>query len=110
LRSEKVLVQGWDDSQSAREFFASFMGSGVKFEAHAASKQSVLGLVRAGFGITLATMSQSEVAFPGVIYKLVGEENAWVQVELAWIPDMENAVVGRFIAFMRDEARSRRLV
>jgi DNA-binding transcriptional LysR family regulator len=110
LRNEKILVQGWDDSQSAREFFASFMGSGVKFEAHAASKQSVLGLVRAGFGITLATMSQSEVAFPGVIYKPISEENAWVQVELVWIPDMENAVVGRFVAFMRDEARSRHLL
>jgi hypothetical protein len=63
LRKETFLVQGWDNSQSAREFYASFMGSGVRFYAHAVSKQCVFALVGAGFGITLATMSQSEVVF-----------------------------------------------
>jgi DNA-binding transcriptional LysR family regulator len=110
LRDETILVQGWDDSQTAREFYASFMGSGVRFEAHAASKQSVFALVRAGFGITLATMSQAEVAFPGVIYRPIQEENAWLRVELVWSPEAENPAVGRFVAFMRDETRSRRLV
>ncbi|MEA2829826.1 MAG: hypothetical protein QOF22_574 [Bradyrhizobium sp.] len=110
LRNETILVQGWDDSQTARELYASFMGSGVRFEAHAASKQSVFALVRAGFGITLATMSQAEVAFPGVIYRPIHEENAWLRVELVWSPETENPAVGRFVAFMRDETRSRHLV
>jgi DNA-binding transcriptional LysR family regulator len=110
LRDETILVQGWDDSQTAREFYASFMGCGVRFEAHAASKQSVFALVRAGFGITLATMSQAEVAFPGVVYRPILEENAWLRVELVWSPGAENPAVGRFVAFMRDETRSRRLV
>jgi len=35
---------------------------------------------------------------------------AWLQVELAWLPTSEDAAVGRFVAFMRDEARSRRLL
>ncbi|MPZ41615.1 MAG: LysR family transcriptional regulator, partial [Rhizobiales bacterium] len=34
----------------------------------------------------------------------------WVQVELAWLPDTEDAAVGRFVAFMRDEAQSRQLL
>jgi DNA-binding transcriptional LysR family regulator len=69
LRKEVLLVQGWDNSQAAREFYASIMGAGVRFRTHAASKQSIFALVSAGFGITLATKSQSEVAFPGVTYK-----------------------------------------
>jgi DNA-binding transcriptional LysR family regulator len=109
LRKETFLVQGWDNSQSAREFYASFMGSGVRFYAHAVSKQCVFALVGAGFGITLATRSQSEVVFPGVVYRPIREENAWVHVELVWCPDAEDPTVGRFVAFMRDEARSRRL-
>ncbi len=109
LRNETFLVQGWDNSQSAREFYASFMGSGVRFHTHAASKQCVFALVGAGFGITLATRSQSEVVFPGVVYRPIREENAWLQIELVWCPDAEDSVVGRFVAFMRDEARSRRL-
>jgi DNA-binding transcriptional LysR family regulator len=110
LRDEIFLVQGWDESQSAREFYAAFLGSGVTFHMHAASKQSVFALVGAGLGVTLASMSQSEVVFPGVVYCPIDEENAWLQIELAWTPDAEDAALGRFLAFMRDEARSRRLL
>ena len=109
LRKETFLVQGWDNSHSAREFYASFMGCGVRFQSHAGSKQCVLALVAAGFGITLATTSQSEVVFPGVVYRPICEENAPVQVELVWCPDAEDPTVGGFVAFMRDQARLRRL-
>jgi DNA-binding transcriptional LysR family regulator len=110
LRDEIFLVQGWDESQVAREFYASFLGSGVRFHSHAASKQSVFALVSAGFGITLATASQSEVASPGVTYKAIDDPGASILVVLAWLPELEDATVGRFVAFLRDEARSRRLV
>lgn len=109
LRKETFFVQGWDNSQSARAFYASCMGCGVKFQCHAASKQSVLALVAAGFGITLATTSQAEVVFPGVVYRPIREDNAWVRVELVWCPEAEDPAIGRFVAFMRDEALSRRL-
>lgn len=110
LRGQTLLTQGWDDSHAAREFYASLLGDGTKFSSHPASKQSVMALVGAGFGITLAAQSQAQVAFPGVVYKPIREDNAWVQVELAWRPTTEDAAVGRFVAFMRDEARSRRLL
>jgi DNA-binding transcriptional LysR family regulator len=110
LGDQILLTQGWADSHSDREFYASFLGDGVKFSSHPASKQSVMALVAAGFGITLAAKSQSEVTFPGVVYKPILEDDAWVQIELAWLPTSEDAAVGRFVAFMRDEARSRRLL
>lgn len=110
LRDQTILTQGWDNSHSARVFYASFLGDGMKFVAHAASKQSVMALVGAGYGVTLAVTSQSEVAFPGVIYKPIADDNAWVQVELAWLATSEEVAVGRFVAFMRDEARSRGLL
>jgi len=109
LRRETLLVQGWDNSQSAREFYASFMGCGVRYLGHPASKQTVLALVAAGFGVTIATKSQSEVAVPGIVYLPISEDNAWVDVELLWFPDAVDPAVGRFVAFMRDEARLRGL-
>ncbi len=109
LRRETLLVQGWDNSQSARAFYALLMGCGIRFQTHAGSKQCVLALVAAGFGVTLVTRSQSEVSVPGVAYRPIREENAWVQTELAWRPEAEDSTVGRFVAFMRDEARSREL-
>ena len=110
LRDEVVLVQGWEESQVARELYASFLGSGARFHSHAASKQSVFALVSAGFGITLATAGQAEVAFPGVVFKPIDDPDASVQIVLAWLPELEDATVGRFVAFLRDEARSRRLL
>ena len=106
LRGEIVLTQEWDGSHSAREFYASMMGSGVRFSPHAASKQSVLALVGAGFGVTLVTESQSSVSIPGVAFKVIEEPNAWVEIELAWSLESKSAVLGRFIAFVRDRAVS----
>jgi DNA-binding transcriptional LysR family regulator len=110
LRGEIILVQGWEESQAARELYASFLGDGAMFRPHAASKQSVLALVSAGFGITFATASQSKTAFPGVVFKPIDDPNASAEIVLAWRPQLEDATVGRFVAFLRDEARSRRLI
>lgn len=106
LREETLLVQGWDESQSARELYASFLGSGAHYIAHAASKQSVLGLVAAGFGVTLVTEAQAHVKVPNVIYRSICEKNALIHVVLAWVPENESAVVGRFVSFMRQFAKS----
>jgi hypothetical protein len=70
----------------------------------------VFALVSAGFGTTLATGSQSEVAFLGVAYKAIQDPDASILVVLAWLPELEDATVGRFVASLRDEARSRRLI
>jgi DNA-binding transcriptional LysR family regulator len=110
LREETFLVQGWDESQTAREYYASFMGSGVRFETHAASKQSVLGLVGAGFGVTIVTGAQSHVRIPGVIFRHILEENACVEIQLVWLPECEEAAVGRFVSFMREMSASRHLL
>lgn len=110
LREQTLLTQGWDNSHSARVLYASFLGAGMKFSTHPASKQSIMALVGAGFGMTLAARSQSDVAFPGVVYRPIAEDDAWVQVELAWLASSEEVAVGRFVAFMRDEALSRGLL
>ena len=110
LRRETFLVQGWDESQTAREFYASFLGSGARYQSHAASKQSIMALVGAGFGVTLVTKSQAEVRFPGVVFKRIAEKNAQLEMDLVWVPENKEAVIGRFVSFMRDEAHSRHLV
>ncbi|MBN9511291.1 MAG: LysR family transcriptional regulator [Alphaproteobacteria bacterium] len=106
LRSETFLTQEWDGSHSSREFFASLLGSGIEFSSHAASKQSVLALVGANFGVTLVTESQASVSIPGVAFRPIREANAHVSIELAWRGDAENPTAGRFVSFMRDNARS----
>jgi DNA-binding transcriptional LysR family regulator len=45
MRHETLLVQGWDASQSEREFYASRLGSGTEFKVQAVSKEAILTLV-----------------------------------------------------------------
>ena len=110
MKDDIFLVQGWEESQTAREYYASFMGSGIRFATHAASKQSVLVSVGAGYGITLSHQSQAHVRIPGVMFRHIREENAELEILLAWAPENEEAVVGRFVAFMRELSASRRLL
>lgn len=106
LRKQVVLVQDWPQSHVTRSFYGTLLGHGTQFRSHAASKQSLLSLVAAGFGITLAAESQTRVCCPGVTYVPIAEDNASINMVLAWMPQSEDPAVGRFIAFMRDEARS----
>jgi DNA-binding transcriptional LysR family regulator len=104
LRGEQILVQDWENSHATREFYASLIGIGLPLRSHPASKQSVLALVAAGFGLTLVLESQAQVHVPGVAYRCIHEENASIEIVLAWAPDAEDATVGRFVSFMRDHA------
>lgn len=106
LASEIVLVQGWEDAHTLREFYATLLGNGTKFQTHPADKQTIFALIAAGAGVTLATEGQAEVSFPGVLFRPIDEDNAWLNFGLVWLAETKDPVVGRFVAFMRDQARS----
>lgn len=108
LRLETILVQDWPHSHVTRSFYVSLLGPKASITAHPASKHSLLTLVSAGFGITLVTEAVAMAGFPGVTFIPIDEENAVVRHVLAWLPQSEDPAIGRFVAFMRDEARSLR--
>jgi DNA-binding transcriptional LysR family regulator len=110
LEEEIILIQGADESHDQRQFFGSLIGSRARFQTHTASNQSLFALVAAGFGVALAARGQAEVQFPGVAFRALDESSASFRVYLAWMPDSEDPAAGRFVAFMRDEARLRRLL
>jgi DNA-binding transcriptional LysR family regulator len=110
LSVETILVQGWDDNQTQREFYGTLLGNGARFRIHSASKQTILALVGAGYGVTLITDSMAEAPVPGVIFKPINEPNAWLEFDLIWLPETEDPVIGRFVAFMRDGWHGRELV
>jgi DNA-binding transcriptional LysR family regulator len=110
LSGETILVQGWDESQAERDFLAPLLGREVHFRSHPASRQSLLGLVAGGFGISIGAESEAAAGFPGVLFRPVDEKDAVLQLEFAWLPEIEEPAVGRFVAFMRDAVRSRGFV
>jgi DNA-binding transcriptional LysR family regulator len=110
FRHETILVPEWDNSPALLEFYATLQGQGATLRSHCASRQSLIALVAAGFGIALTTAGQSEVMLPGVVFKTIEGEDAQIQIVLAWLPELEDAAVGRFVAFLRDEAHARDLL
>jgi DNA-binding transcriptional LysR family regulator len=110
LTSERILMQGGDENHTQREFYAMFLGNNVDFREHSASKDTIIALVGAGFGISFVTTSQAEAIMPGVICKPVSDDSASLEFSLAWLPETEDPLVGRFVAFMRDESRARGFV
>lgn len=111
LTDEIILLQGWEECQTAREFSSSILCSrDVTFRTYAAGHHTILALVAAGFGIALTAKNLSEAPIPGVVFKEIDEPNAWLEHYLVWMPEVEDPVIGRFVAFMRDAAHSRRLV
>jgi len=110
FRSETVPAQGWEESQGTRELFVSLLGGEARIETHSASNQTILGLVAAGYGISLVAQAQAQTKVPGVVFRRILEDNAVLEVHLAWAPENEEAVVGRFVAFMRELSASRRLL
>ncbi|MEX2691883.1 LysR family transcriptional regulator [Rhizobium mongolense] len=109
FHGEKIFVQEWAQSHAMREFYASMLGIGLPLESIPAGKQTVFSLVAAGFGVTLAQQSQSEASFPGVQFRPIDEKNARVEFSLAWSQKSECAVIGRFLASMRESAALRSL-
>ncbi len=108
LGKELVLVQDWPQSHVVRSFYGSLLGHSAQLISHPASKQAMLLLVSSGFGITLVTESLAKNGYPGVVFRPIDEDDAIVNFVIAWAPQSEDAAVGRFIAFIRDEARALR--
>ncbi len=109
LQRESILIQEWEDSQAGREFYAFVLGAGTNTRAHAASKPSIFALVRAGFGIAFATGAEAATPVAGVIFKPIDDPGASVEMVLAWHAGLEDPVIGRFVACLRDDACSLRL-
>jgi DNA-binding transcriptional LysR family regulator len=105
-----LLIQSSDDNHAKRQFFAPLLESGVRFQPHGASMPTILGLVGSGFGLALVQSGMTSAAFPDVVFRPIDEESAAFQVHLAWHPQAEDPTVGRFVAFMRDQSRLRKLI
>lgn len=105
IRNETFLVEEWGRDHSVRTRYNELFGQNIAIETHPAGKQSVLALVSAGFGVTLALQSQAELGFPGVIFRPLRDEDARLQIHLGWDANRKDAVIGRFVAFIRDLIR-----
>lgn len=106
LARETVLVQAWETCSVPRELLVRKMGIAVEFEPHYASQQSVLALVGAGYGVAVVLDMVAGVPIPGVAFRPIDEPDASTGLMMTWAPGAEDPLLGRFVAFLRDEVRT----
>ena len=104
IAGQRLLVRSWEGSQAYREIQSALVGPSADFRPHAVSTLALLGLVAMSEGVMIVLESHATLGIPGVAFVPINEPNATVSVSLAWSPDIENPVVGNFVAFMRDRA------
>ena len=73
---------------------------------HLAARENLLGLVRAGFGITLVAEPTTMARYPGVAFRRIAEPDAVLPITAAWLPGNANPVRQRFLSFLRQALRA----
>ena len=69
-------------------------------------RDSSLGLVSAGYGLTVVAESATAITIPGVVYLPIVDDDAIVSVRMAWLNGNENPALGPFLSHSRRVARA----
>lgn len=68
------------------------------------SKQSLVGLVAAGMGVSLVNEYVNRLRRPGLVYKNIIQSDAQVNTALAWPPENETPLISKFLNVAREAA------
>lgn len=107
LKHENLLLWAWARDDIGRDFFASRMPD-ANLRVFEISNMTLLSFVRAGYGVTITAQAYSKLNLPGVAFIPIDETDAHIDVHLAYRQQSEDPVIGKFVAFMRDRAKSYR--
>ena len=103
VADETVLLRSWESGVAAHDWLVGRLaahGHRLLIAQHPVARENLLGLVRAGFGITLVAEPATAVRYPGVAFRRIAEADAILPITAAWLPDNENPVLQRFVSFL----------
>lgn len=108
LRDEAFVVRAYGCGPVIYAWLAGKLrpgGVAPNISQHDLSRECLLGLVSAGYGLTVVAESATALVVPGVVYRPVANVDATVSVRMAWLPGNENPALGRFLSHARRVAR-----
>lgn len=68
---------------------------------HVVSRESLLALVGAGFGLTILTHSATAIAVPGVVFRPIKEPAVTIPFRMVWSAENDNPALRRFLSHVR---------
>jgi len=108
LRGEAFLVRAYGSGPVIYAWLAGKLhpdGYAPNIRQYDVSRESLLGLVSAGYGLTVVAGSATGLAIPGVAFRPVKDDDAIVAVRMAWINGNENPALGPFLSQARRVSR-----
>ncbi|BDG74435.1 LysR family transcriptional regulator [Roseomonas fluvialis] len=85
------------------------IGHAARFTTHEVGREAMFNLVGAKLGVAIVGESATGAAYPGVVFRPVGDETGPTMVEAAayWDPKRDNPALRRFLAQLRANQGSR---
>ena len=111
LRKQSFVVRAYGSGPVVYAWLAGKLhpgGYAPAIRQHAIGRESLLGLVSAGFALTVVSEAATALAVPGVVFRPVADEDASVAVRIAWLNNNENAALGPFLSQARRMSRQPR--
>jgi DNA-binding transcriptional LysR family regulator len=105
LEGQTVLVRSWEARPAVYRRLADRLPARAQVIQHVASRETVLAMVGAGFGVTLVSGASAGALYPGVVFRRIDEPDAAITVTAAWLAATDNPVQRKFIALLRDHAK-----
>jgi DNA-binding transcriptional LysR family regulator len=103
---QTVIVRAWTNPPYAYKELARRMPDDTRVIQHFLSREALLGLVAAGYGLTVVPGSAAGVVYPGVVFRPIGESDAKVAVVAAWLDETDNPAKVKFVSRLRQFAKS----
>lgn len=104
LRDERFVVRSFESGSVLYNWLAGRLAPGSylpRVSRHLAARENILGLVGAGYGLSVVSEAATGVRYPGIVFRPVAEDDAVIPITMAWLPENANPVLRRFVSFAR---------
>lgn len=108
LREYAFVVRAYGSGPVMYTWLAARLSGGgyaPNISQHDVCRESLLGLVGAGYALTVVSQSATALHVPGVVFRPISDNNATMSVRMAWLRGNQNPALGRFLSHARRIAR-----
>lgn len=109
LRQETFVVRAYETGPVIYNWLAQRLDPDdllPKIEQQEVSREGLLGLVEAGFGVTVVSEPATRIGIPHVVYRPITDDNAAIGISAAWLRENVNPVLLRFLSFVSEQLKA----
>jgi DNA-binding transcriptional LysR family regulator len=98
VADEEFVVKGYEKEPVVATWLAAkFAGDAhrTRIVQHDVSRESLIGMVGIGFGLTIVSEAATDTVYPNVVFRPLTDRDAEITITLAWLADNDNPTLRR---------------